>query len=87
MFCGGPFHSMVELNNDMPKLIIEKPDDWDLVIEFQDYADGEREGMTKEQFCIKAVHAFMKDCNQFGRLEAATILVAYIKKYLADEWK
>lgn len=41
--------------------------------------------MTKEEFCMKAIHEFMKDCNQFGREEAANILVAYIKIYLANE--
>ena len=43
--------------------------------------------MTKEDFCMKAIHEFMKDCNQFGRVEAANILVAYIKIFLANEDK
>lgn len=37
MFCGGPYHSMTELSNDMSRLISEKPEGFDLIIDFQDY--------------------------------------------------
>lgn len=40
MFCGD-YHSMTELSNDMPRLISEKPEGFDLIIDFQDYGGDE----------------------------------------------